>query len=65
MGHMKPLCVVNESQETVYESKCQELIRLGYRLVAANCGFVDSEQYDFCSSYQAVFILPQFFMAEK
>ena len=52
----KPIIVIEESCPTGFENKCRELIEKGYDLSSSNCGFVQSEAYDFCSVYQAIFI---------
>lgn len=53
-----PIEVVEADNAPGFRAECDELVEHGYRLVAASCGFVNSEGYDFCSSYQAVFAWP-------
>jgi len=50
----KPVVTVNESDSQIYEQKCADLIQQGYVLVSASCGFINSESYDYCSSFQAI-----------
>jgi len=55
----RSIVTVEDSQGANFEVKCQALVKRGYKLVCASCGFVNSEQYDFCDSFQAVFALPE------
>ncbi len=48
--------VIDENNGKVFESKCNELLKAGWVLDSSSCGFVNSEEYDFCSSYQAIFV---------
>lgn len=56
--YLKPVWVIDTHDALRFEHECQKLVKLGYRLVTASCGFVQSAEYDFCSSYQAIFALP-------
>jgi hypothetical protein len=53
---MSQIRVIDESSSLVFESKVNELLKDGYVLKASNCGFVNSAQYDFCGSYQAILL---------
>jgi hypothetical protein len=59
-GVLKPVTpqikVVEESDKDKFESRVNEMLNNGYRILSTNCGFANSEQYDFCSSYQAILI---------
>ena len=55
---MKPVKTVESSDKVDFENACAELYKLGYVLSSSNCGFVDSQEYGFCSCYHAVFVLP-------
>ena len=51
----KPAIVTVESNDAKeFEDKCNQLREAGYSLKASSCGFVQSEKYDFCSSWMAV-----------
>jgi len=52
----KPVVVIEESDSTKFENKCADCIAMGYKLSSASCGFVNSESYEFCSSYQAILV---------
>lgn len=39
-----------------FKEKCEALLNAGYEMKSCSCGIVQSEEYDFCSSYMAVFI---------
>lgn len=51
-----PVEVVDECDITRYREECKRFVDLGYVLVAANCCCLNSEQYDFCSNYQAILV---------
>jgi len=55
---MKPVVTVETNDCSVFETKCNEFIAQGYILDSSSCGFVPSEKYDFCGSWQAVLVLP-------
>ena len=48
--------VIEESDYTAFETKCNTLLEEGYKVIAASCGFVNSEKYDFCNAYQAILV---------
>lgn len=48
--------VISTSDEDAFERRVNELLENGYKLSSSSCGFVDSEKYDYCSSYQAILI---------
>ena len=50
-----PILTINCSYGAEVEKQCSKLYADGYEIIASNCGFADSEKYDFCSSYQAIF----------
>ena len=58
MAEKNPIVVLEESDGTTFQDKCRMLVKDGYRLNSSSCGFVQSEAYDFCSSWHAVFVLP-------
>ena len=55
---MKPVRVVEHSEIQPFEDECAELLKKGYVMMSANCGFIDSERYEFCSQFQAIFRKP-------
>lgn len=55
---MKSVVVVETSDMDIFEKHCASLIAEGYEISSTSCGFVHSERYDFCNSYQAIFVLP-------
>lgn len=48
--------VVESSNKDKFESLTQDLMNQGYKISSTSCGFVNSEKYDFCDSYQAILI---------
>ena len=48
--------VLNESNEEIFQKKLQIFLDDGYQLKSSSVGFVNSELYDFCGSYQALLI---------
>lgn len=48
--------VVETSDKNDFERQSLKLMEQGYRVSSTYCGFLNSERYDFCSYYQAIFI---------
>jgi len=53
---MKKVVVIEENEGGCFEDKCEDLLSKGYEMKACNCGFANSENYDFCAIYHAVFV---------
>jgi len=53
---MKTIQVIEESDSKVFEDKVNSLLMNGWEILSTSCGFVNSEQYDFCGNYQAILI---------
>jgi hypothetical protein len=53
---MKHVVTVEESQAGVFEDVCSDLIDKGYKMVSSSCGFLNSEEYLFCSFYMAIMV---------
>ncbi len=51
-----PILVVEHSDSDKFQDECRQLIEADYRLDSSHCGFVNSDAYDFCASYHAVFV---------
>lgn len=51
-----PVEVVESADPNDFTKRCSSLMRKGYKMHSSNCGFVNSEEYSFCSSYQAIFV---------
>ena len=47
---------VETSDKDEFERESSKLIGLGYKISSSNCGFLNSERYDFCPYYQAILI---------
>ncbi len=53
---MPKIQVIEESDSNKFEEKVNALLAIGYKILSTSCGFVNSERYDFCGSYQAILI---------
>jgi hypothetical protein len=53
---MQQIKVIESADCDEFERDVNDLLSNGYRVLSSNCGFVNSEKYDFCSSYQAILI---------
>ena len=53
---MQIIKVIEESDMNKFESKVNDLLQNGYKISSTSCGFVNSEKYDFCSSYRNNFV---------
>lgn len=54
-----PVVTVETADSDIFERRCAELLGAGYKMKTCSCGFVNSESYDFCASWQAIFIYEQ------
>ena len=50
----KEVVTISRSDEDQFTKDVNELLVLGWEILSTSCGFVNSEQYDFCGSYQAI-----------
>lgn len=48
--------VIEESDSKIFEEAVREYLLKGYELKTSSVGFVNSEEYAFCGSYQALMI---------
>jgi len=55
----KEVVTISRSDEDQFTKDINELLDLGWQVLSTSCGFVDSEKYDFCGSYQAILGLPK------
>lgn len=51
---MEQIKVIDDSDQKRFEKTVNELLKDSWKLVTASCGFINSEQYDFCDYYQAI-----------
>jgi len=52
--------VIESNNSEAFKTICESLLQAGYVMKACSCGFVSSEIYDFCSTYQAVFVRKEY-----
>ena len=48
--------VIDMTDTKEFQNECNQYLKAGFRLSSSSCGFINSEQYEFCTSYQAIFI---------
>ena len=48
--------VVEEEDAKRYEQKVEELTKQGYRIDSTACGFLNSDELNFCGCFQAILI---------
>lgn len=53
---MAKVKTINTPDENKFESKCNELLTDGWKILSTSCGFANSEKYDFCSVWQAILV---------
>ena len=46
--------VLNLTDETEFEDIVNGFLAEGWKISSTSCGFVNSENYDFCTSFQAI-----------
>jgi hypothetical protein len=39
-----------------FEQRVNDLLKEGYEILSTNCGFANSEKYDFCGCWQAILV---------
>ena len=50
------LKVVESHDAGIFERECNALMNNGYIIHSSKCGVIDSEEYNYCSWYQAIFV---------
>ena len=58
MNDKAKLVTVRDQSEGDFAAMCNSLLADGYILQASFCGFVNSDSYDFCDVWMAIFALP-------
>jgi len=53
---MSQIKTMSLSSESGFEEAVNALLAQGYRILSTSCGFVNSESYGFCDSWQAILI---------
>lgn len=53
---MEKIKVINITDEDEFEREINKWLLQGYKVSSSSCGFVNSESYDFCTSFQAILI---------
>lgn len=48
--------VLNITDETEFESTVNTYLEDDWKISSTSCGFINSENYDFCTSFQAILI---------
>ena len=51
---MSKIVTVSFSKQGCFEDTVNEYLKEGYKLSSSNCGFVNSEAYDFVDVWQAI-----------
>jgi len=47
---------VDVCNRDVFEKACKDYLNDGYVMKSCSCGFIPSDEYNFCASYMAVFV---------
>jgi hypothetical protein len=54
---MKQQILIIENSDAVdFENRVNVCLTEGWKISSTSCGFVNSESYNFCSSYQAILV---------
>lgn len=53
---MQQIKVINMQDENEFETIVNEFLKDGWSVNSTNCGFLNSENYDFTTSFQAILI---------
>jgi hypothetical protein len=56
---MQRIQVVNSNDEDVFTKDVNDLLAKGYRISSTDCGFFDSEPYEFPLSLLAVLVIEE------
>lgn len=54
---MQEIKIINMTDEDDFTKAVNEALSNGYKISSTDCGFINSEQYDFCSSYMAILVI--------
>lgn len=53
---MSRVKVIETNDYKKFENEVEQYLGMGFELKSCNCGFVNSEQYDFASFYHAILV---------
>jgi len=53
---MQTIKVIDLCDSAKFEAEVNSWLSKGYVISSTSCGFVQSEKYEFCTSYQAVLV---------
>lgn len=53
---MSEIKVINTHDESDFENMVNAYLKEGWKISSTSCGFVNSDAYDFCTSFQAILI---------
>ena len=48
--------VIAKGDKDEFEKELQNLLNDGFKIISSNCGFINSELYDFADYYQAILV---------
>ena len=48
--------VIENNDAYDFETGVNNHLKKGYKILSTNCGFINSEQYNFCSCFQAILV---------
>lgn len=48
--------VIHFSDEVKFEKELNALLAQGWQILSCSCGFIPSEEYNFCGWYQAILV---------
>lgn len=51
---MSKIVTVSANKQGYFEDQVNEYLQEGYKLSSSNCGFINSEAYDFVDVWQAI-----------
>ncbi len=51
--------VIENSDKDKFEQEVNDFLLQGFMVSSTACGFIQSEAYDFCHSYQAILVKKQ------
>jgi len=60
MDTSKAIVVVEENESEMFEDMCNAYISHGYKLSSSSCDFLNSENANFASTFQAILVKRNF-----
>lgn len=54
---LQEIKIINMSDEDAFTEAVNKHLSEGYKISSTDCGYINSDQYNFCSSFMAILVI--------